>query len=56
MMRTLLWAVLLLGTSVVSSGCGLVSHQINRTANLLTNPLRSVAVPVEGEEASAFRA
>jgi len=42
MMRSLFFAALLLGSALVSSGCGIVNHQVNRAANLLTTPLRMI--------------
>jgi hypothetical protein len=40
MIRRLAFAVFLLVTSLVGSGCGIVNHQVARAANLLRVPVR----------------
>jgi hypothetical protein len=55
MMRLLLLAALFLGCSALLSGCGIISHQAHRAANLLRVPVRLglVAPPPPAIDASA---
>jgi hypothetical protein len=54
MIRRLAFAVFLLVTSLVGSGCGIVNHQVARAANLLRVPVRMSDTEKKAAEKSAL--